>query len=226
MIDVKVMLRLGYETIRSGSVRFFVNSFGLGLFLFLALWLMVSLKAALVVLAIQVLVFIAALVVTATQIEKLLDIRLEPWPVRGAVNHDQITRLADDLAALGFIPAGRFKVVDKDLFIEGFARPDWKIYAMITSGTETTDAYLEFGADYIDGGHYCVSGGKMRDPLPRPANMIQVNCPGKSAEELLGIMLRCRPDHGLSDAPPENFRQNIERNLAVQRQFILKHSKR
>ena len=225
MINVRVMLLVGLETIRASKPIFLLQIYGLPLLLALVLWYFISWKAALVVVAVQVGLFLFALAVTAAQMEKILDIRLEPWPFRAVVNRDRITRLADDLLRLGFTPAGQFKVTGKDLFVEGFARPDLKIYAMVTSGNEDSDAYVEFSCDYENGGSYCVSGGKHGGALPRPANMVLEKFPGKSTEELLGIMLRCRPDYGLNDTPPEAFQHNVENSLRIMKEYLLPRKK-
>ena len=222
MINAKVMLMVGLETLKGSRPSFLLKIYGLPAALALLLWYFISYKAALVVVGFQVLLFIIALAVAAATMDKLLDIRLEPWPFRGVVNRDQITRLANELTALGFTPAGMFKVVGKDLFVEGFVRPDWKIYAMVTSGNEDTDAYVEFICDYHNGGSYCVSGGKHGLALPRPDNMVTEQFPGKSTEELLGIMLRCRPDYGLTDTPPEDFQRNVEEGIRIMREYLSK----
>ena len=225
MINVRVMLLVGLETIRGSKPSFLLRIYGFPLLLALVLWYFISYKAALIVVGIQAGLFLFALALTAAQMEKLLDIRLEPWPFRGVVNRDRIARLADDLLRLGFTPSGLFKVVGKDLFLEGFVRPDLKIYAMITSGNEDTDAYVEFSCDYENGGSYCVGGGKHGGALPRPDNMVQENFPGKSTEELLGIMLRCRPDYGLKETPPEKFQENVEESLRIMKQYLLPKKK-
>lgn len=225
MINARVMLLLGIEAIRGGNFKFFLNTLAGPILIFLLLLVFVSLKAALIMLAVALGFFLIALGIAAAQMEKLLDIRLEPWPFRAVVNRDQITRLAEDLTRLGFIPAGMFKVTGRDLYVEGWTHPDLKVYAMITSGDENVDAYVEFSTSYADGGSYCVSGSKMRSVLPRPANLVNVNYSGKSSEELLGILLRCRPDYGHLDTPPEKFMENVDQEMRRTKDYLFKRAR-
>ncbi len=219
-----ILFRLGIEAIRGSNWRFRLFIFGSPALIFLVL-LLVFPPAALVVPVVWLLFFIFALVVVALQMRQLLDIKLKPCLFRAVVNRDQIARLAGDLAALGFVHVGFFQVDGRDLFVEGLARPDWKVYAMITSGTEDTDAYVEFSSAYADGGSYCVSGGKTRSVLPRPANMVNVHHPGKSADELLGLFLRTRPDGGLLDTPPDGFQETVEREIRRMGEYIVKRGR-
>jgi len=225
MINARIMLLVGIQAVKGGNARFFLNTFAFPILLFFGLWFLVSFKAALIVVAVWLVIFAVVLAIVAAQVESLTDVRLEPWPFRSVVNKNQIEKLAGELAGLGFSPAGFFKVAGRDLYVEGWVRPDWKIYAMITSGDENADAYVEFSSAYADGGSYCVSGSKMKPVLPRPANMAENNFPGKSVEELLGIMLRCRPDYGLLDTPPEKFQEAVETEIQRMREYLFKRSR-
>ena len=223
-MNVWVLLRLGFEAVRGSNWRFKLLTFGPSVLIFLLL-LFTFPAAALIVPALWLLFFIIALIIAAFQMKQLLNIKLRPSLFRAVINRDEISRLAGELAALGFVHVGLFKVAGRDLYVEGLVRPDWKVYAMITSGDTNADAYVEFSSFYADGGAYCVSGGKTRSVLPRPANMVNIHHPGKSTEELLGIFLQGRPDYGLLDTPPDRFQETVEREIRRMGEYIFKRGR-
>ena len=216
-----IMLRLGFESVRGSNWRFRLFTFGPSAALFIML-LLIFPPAALIVPVVWLVIFILVLAAAALQMKQLLNIKLSPYMFRSVINRDQISRLAEELDGLGFTHAGFFKVDDRDLFVEGLTRPDWKVYAMITSGNEDADAYVEFSSFYADGGSYCVSGGKTRSVLPRPANMVNVHYPGRSCEELLNLFLKNRPNHNFLDTPPEKFQETVEQEIRRLGEYIFK----
>ena len=216
-----VLLRLLIESIRGSNWRFRLFTFGWPVLAFLLL-LLIFPPAAFILAGLWLFLIIIALVATVAQMKQLLNIKLVPCIFRAVVNREQISRLAGDLTALGFAHAGFFQVEGRDLFVEGLVKPDWKVYAMITSGNEHTDAYVEFSSSYAGGGTYCVSGGKTRSFLPRPPNMVNIHHPGKSTGELLSLFMQGRPNNGLLDTPADKFRENVEQEIKRSAEYILK----
>lgn len=224
MVSPKIFFRLIIQSIRGGNRNFHLQTFGFPLAVFVGVWLVFSLRAALIVFAIEVAVFIIAIIVGVVVTDFSQELKLEPWFFRSAVNKKTVERLAGELASFGFFHLGYFKVAGKELYLEGWVRRDWKIYAIIMCGNEHTDAYVEFSSSYSDGGSYCISGSKINEILPRPSNMIQINGYGKSTRELLGMFLKCRPERNLLDTPPENFVACIEEENKRMQQFMAKRN--
>lgn len=216
-----ILLRLGFESIRGSSLLFKLFVIAPPVLIFFVLLLFFP-PAALVWLGLWLIVAILILALVAAQMKKLINIKISPYMFRSAVNRDKISRLADELTGLGFTHVGYFKVEDRSLFFEGLAKEDLKIYAMIASGDDTTDAYVEFSSSYADGGRYCVSGSKTRSVLPRPANMVNIHYPGQSVEKLFGIFLRDRPEAGLLDAPADKFQETVEQELRRTAEYIFR----
>ncbi len=208
------------QSIKAGNRSFYLHTFCFPLIVFVGVWLMFSLKAALIVLAVEVAFFIIAVIVGLAVTDLSQEIKLEPWFFRSTINKEAVARLAGELACFGFAHIGYFKIAGKELYLEGWVRRDWKIYAIIVAGNENTDAYVEFSSSYADGGSYCISGSKMKEILPRPSNMIQINIYGKSIRELLGMFLKCRPEQNLMDTPPEKFVARVEDENKRMQQFI------
>lgn len=223
-MNIWTFLRLGFESIRGSNWRFRLFIFGSPALLFLFL-LLIFPPAALCVPLLWLLIYAFAVAVSALQMKQLVNIKLSPYLFRSVVNQDQISRLAGELAELGFAHVGFFKVEGRDIFVEGLTRPDLKVYAMIVSGGEDTDAYAEFSSFYVDGGSYCLSGGKTRSVLPRPANMINIHHPGRNCGELLNLLLRDRPGQGLLDTPPERFQEMTEQEIRRMGDYIFKRGR-
>ena len=201
--------------------------------IFLAVAAVVSVRAAAVAVGVLALLagglgyyvhhtFFRALVNLGKSMESAfsMEVRLEPKRRRNKRNRQAVESLAAELTALGFVPAGFYKVANQDLFVEGWARPDLRLYAMITE-CEIYEPYAEISAYYADGGSFTVSATEVESIFERPVNMITVNLPGARPTKLLNSMMQRRPQAALLEAPPENFKAVVEEEADSLRDFVI-----
>ena len=137
-------------------------------------------------------------------------LRLKPMPERGRRNLGAVEELAGELAALGFEPAGFFKIVGHELYVEGWADRSRKVYASICECGRLCPAYVEMTSIYAGRPGLTVSASSLPGALDLPEEFVGVNIPEARPAELLEVMLQRRPAEGLRDTPPEDFQAAFE----------------
>ena len=217
--------------VEEANNKFLLAVIGVLTTIYLGLGLLVSATAALIAVGLALALIVGGFVFFVMKFQKLskaaqavmsLDIRLEPQPGRPDRNRPAVESLAAELAALGFVPAGFFKIpLESGMFIEGWARPDLRLYASITECGEAYPPYADLTAFYADGGSFSVNACGAPQTLDRPANMIDVRLPGVRPAELLNIMMQRRPAAGLLEALPENFKTVFEEELTFMREYMM-----
>ena len=219
----------GGRDIETVNKKFLLNIVWILAAIFTVLTMLISVRAAVIVIGVLAGLVAGGLMYFFLKIRKLgkamtsaltLDIRLEPRPGRHSRNREAVESLAAELAALGFAPAGFYKLSGQDMFVEGWARPDLRLYAMITECGDFHPPYAEISALYDDGGSFCVSASEIEPILDRPVNMIDLRFPGSRPAELLNIIMQRRPPAGLLETLPENFQAAVEEEISSLREFL------
>ena len=135
------------KQIDEANNKFLLNIIWVLVIIYLGLARLLSVTAALIAIGLLLALLFGGFLVFAVKFQKMaksaqaflnLDIHFEPLPGRPDRNRPIVENLAAELAHLGFVPAGFFSIADQDMFIEGWARPDLRLYAMIT---ECGEAY-------------------------------------------------------------------------------------
>ena len=219
----------GGKEIETANKKFLLNIVWVLAALFTVLTMLISVMAAVIVIGVLTGLVGGGLLYFFLKLKKMgdsltsaltLDIRLEPKRSRHSRNREAVESLAAELSSLGFVPAGFFKIAKQDLFVEGWARPDLRLYAMITECGDFHAPYAEISAFYADGGSFCVSANEMEPVLDRPVNMVDLRFPGARPVELLNIIMQRRPPAGLLDTPPENFQATVEEEISSLREYL------
>lgn len=153
-----------------------------------------------------------------------LDFVILPVKRRPKKVQPELPLQVGEYKALGFVPAGCYRLGPKeapDLYAEGLAHPDLKIYAMVIAAESAKMVSSEVASFYADGASFTISASPADAFHSRPANMVTVRVDvSLRPAHLVKLLLEQRSSQGLLDTPPEEFQSTVEDEFRCLREWL------